>query len=608
MHLVPLVLAIPLTGAAILVLLSRSPGPQIGNAVAVAAAVASTGLCAYVLDLVLRGGMIVYWFGAWRPETHVGIGIDFAVDAAGATCALLASFIATLVIVYSAEYYKDSGPLFNVLLLVFLGAACACFYTGDLFDLFVFFELSNIAMFSLSAYKVRDATALDGALVFVITNSIAAFAILFGLTLLEGYTDQLNLATIGQYLAVHPQQPIAVGALALSTCGFFLRSGLVPFHFWFADAQSSAPSPVCVLFSAVTVEIRLYAFARVFWTVFSGVFHDLHALRIVLISFGSASAIFGAVMSFGAHHLKRLIAYVTIAHMGVALVAVGLLTAQGLAAGLLYAGAFSLAAATLIFSIGAVVHHFGIGDELDLWGRGREIPFVGALFLIGALCAAGLPCVGTFAGRALLFSAASSYAPAWIAAVALFVSALTGGALLKAVGSIWFGLGDPDPELTHAGKSDEQRANEESDQPEESGLGWHLLAPAAAMCAVALGAPLVPRLWRGVQFAANAFVDRGHYYAMTVYGHASPPIAVQPQSLPLSDSALFGLVALVGACALALASLYQRRLRRLHALSVNLAKLMEALERLHDGQIGDYVTWFVLGSALLGGMFFIAYK
>ena len=607
MHLVPLVLAIPLSGAALLVLLSHTPTQRLGNAAALTVAAATTALCAYVLVGVLQHGMLVYWMGAWSPEHHVGIGIDFAVDAVGASGALLTSFVGTLVILFSAQYYQDSGPLFNVLLLVFTGAACACFYTGDLFDLFVFLELSNIATFSLAAYKVRDSTALDGAFVFVIMQSVGAFAILFGLTLLEGYTDQLNMATIGQYLAVHPVQALGVAALTLAACGLFMRGAIVPFHFWLADAQSSAPSPVAVLFCAISVELGLYAFARVYWVVFSPLFEHSQALRASLVALGSASAVVGSIMAFGAHHLKRLIAHVTVAHMGIVLIAVGLLTAQGLAAGILYGLAFSLAAGTLLFAAGCMVHRFGTGDELDVWGRGKELPWMSAVFFVAALAAAGLPFVGTFAGRALLLAAAQPFAPGWISAVLVFTCALTGGALLKVTGGVWLGLGEPDAALTNAGKSDEQRAEDESDQPEDSDLRWHLIAAPVVLCACAAGVPYVPQLWSGVQRAADAFADRAYYYAMTVYGHAAPaPSAVH--ALDFRASAFCGGISLAAAVLLALASLYQKRVRRLHAAAVLLARPMEFLERLHDGKIGDYVTWFVAGTALLGGMFLISYK
>jgi multicomponent Na+:H+ antiporter subunit D len=605
MTLIPLPLAVPLAGAAVLTLFAPLLSTRAGNAIALAFGTATTGICAYVLLLTARAGTIVYWMGDWKPETHVGIGIDFAVDRIGAGGALLAAFVVTLALLYSIEYFKDSGPLFNVLLLVFMGAACACFYTGDIFDLFVFFELSNIALFSLAAYKVRDATALDGALVFVISSSVAAFAILFALTLLEGYTGQLNMATIGQYLTVHRSEALAVGALALCAAGFFVRAAQVPFHFWFADAQSSAPSPVCAMFSAVSVEIGLYAFARVYWETFGGAFGSSEALRIGLMAFGSASAIFGCVMCFGAHHLKRLIAYLTTAHMGVVLTGIGLLTSAGLAAALLYGVTFALAAASLVFCSGTIIHRFGTGDELEIWGCGKKLPLVSATFALAALAAAGIPAVGTYAGRALLLSAAGPFG-GWMSALLVFVASVTGGALLKAVGGMCLGLGDPDEDLTNARQSDRKRKKNESDQPEEQDVGWNLLLPAIVTCAAALAVPMIPQLWYGVQRACAFFIDRRNYYAMTVYGHAHGTGAAV-QGLAFGESAIWGSVAFAAAIALALASLYQRRVAWLHGVAVGLARPMDRLERLHDGKIGDYVNWVAFGSAVLGGMFLLGY-
>lgn len=236
------------------------------------------------------------------------------------------------------------------------------------------------------------------------------------------------------------------------------------------------------------------------------------------------------------------------------------------------------------------------------------MPFVMVLFLISSLDAAGLPAIGTYVGRAMLLSVPSSGTLVWIAAVTLFTASVTGGALLKAVGAVWLGLGEPDPELTHAKKSQEKRSEEESDQPESRELGWHLLLPPAILCAAASVVPMLPQTRSIASRAAMEFVDRAHYYAMTVYGHATAVSATVPNTPDFAASTVWGVLALIACCLLALASLYQRRMGRLHSLAVALSKPIEMFERLHDGQVGDYVTWFVLGSALLGGLLFVSYK
>ena len=156
------------------------------------------------------------------------------------------------------------------LMLIFLGAMAGFCLTGDLFNLFVFFELMSVAAYALTGYKIEEEQALMGAFNFAITNSVGAFLVLTGIGLLYGRTGALNLAQIGQAWRPARRTAWSIAALTLITSGFGVKAALVPFHFWLADAHAVAPTPVCVLFSGVMVELGLYAVARVYWTVFAG--------------------------------------------------------------------------------------------------------------------------------------------------------------------------------------------------------------------------------------------------------------------------------------------------------------------------------------------------
>src|SRR4029079_6821014 len=112
---------------------------------------------------------------------------------------------------------------------------------------------------------------LQGAINFAVTNTLGAYCVLIGIGLFYGRTGALNLAQIGQALAGHKPDGLVVVAFALVACGFLVKGAIVPFHFWLADAHAVAPTPVCVLFSRVMVELGLYGVARVYWTAFEGV-------------------------------------------------------------------------------------------------------------------------------------------------------------------------------------------------------------------------------------------------------------------------------------------------------------------------------------------------
>lgn len=128
--------------------------------------------------------------------------------------ARLAAFLVTASLVYTWHFFDTIGNLFHVLMLVFLGAMIGFCLTGDLFTLFVFFELMSVAAFSLAGYKIEEEGSLQGALNFAITNSIGAFLILSGIALLYGRTGALNLAQIGESLAGAPADGLVITALS----------------------------------------------------------------------------------------------------------------------------------------------------------------------------------------------------------------------------------------------------------------------------------------------------------------------------------------------------------------------------------------------------------
>ena len=141
---------------------------------------------------------IVYWFGGWQPRQGMALGIGFVIDPFGAGLALLAAAWSSPALVFSWRYFDEVGALYSALMLIFLGAMAGFCLTGDLFNMFVFFELMSVTAYALTAYKIEEEQALMGAFNFAITNSVGAFLVLVGIGLLYGRTGALNLAQLGQ--------------------------------------------------------------------------------------------------------------------------------------------------------------------------------------------------------------------------------------------------------------------------------------------------------------------------------------------------------------------------------------------------------------------------
>jgi multicomponent Na+:H+ antiporter subunit D len=596
--LAPLAVAIPLLAAAVLVATAAVVPRIVIDLLACAAALACVVLCALVLDDA-SDGLLVQWFGGWTPRGGEAIGISFTIDQAGAGLALFASVLFLAAFVVCWRHFVVSGPLFHALMLVFLAAMVGFSYTGDLFNLFVFFELLSVAAYALVAYDIEEEGPLPGALNFAITNSIGAFLILTGIALLYGRTGALNMAQIGTVLAGQPADGLVVVAFTLMAVGFFVKAAVVPFHFWLADAYSVAPTPVCMLLSAAMSELGLYAFARVYWTVFSGALGGEEALEAVLLGAGTLTALVGAVMCFGQSNLKRMIAFATVSHVGLFLIGIALLDAGGLSGTMFFVVADGLVKAALFVGIGSLQHLFGSVDELRLRGRGRALRVTGVLMAACALAMASLPPLGPWLGKALIDHAAREDGAGWVIVVFAIASAITGAAVLRATARVFVGVGPrEDPAIVGAPAPDEADPELRYSHKRVPGT---IMVPALLLAAAGLGLSLVPGLRDSFLNAGAPFVDRAGYAAAVLHGHALRGGGAAAFSPGLSD-VLVGLATAAGACGLAWLSLAPPR-SGLHRVGVATGRAIGWLRPLHSGYVGDYVTWLVTGAAVFGGLF-----
>ena len=370
--------------------------------IAIAVALATTALT-LILMAASAGRPMIYWFSGWRPSAGMVIGIDYAVGPLGAGMASLAGVLASAALVYCWRYFDSARGRHHALILIFLAASVDFCLTGDLFNLFVAFELVAVTAFALTGYNAGHPAPLQGAINFAVTNSLGGMTVLMGMGFLYARTGSLNLAQIGQALAGRHPDGLIVVAFALLTGGFLVKAAVVPFHFWLPDAYGSAPIPVCVLFAGVMSELGLFAVIRVWDTVFSGLAGGSGPrMRAVLLGLGILTAVVGAVMALAQVHLKRMLAFVTMSHLGIYLIGVGLLTPLGLAGASLLVIGDGLAKSALFLGVGVVQHQRASVSETKLRGRGRGLAVTGVTIVLGALVLADLPPFVSSAGHALL--------------------------------------------------------------------------------------------------------------------------------------------------------------------------------------------------------------
>jgi multicomponent Na+:H+ antiporter subunit D len=566
---------------------------------------------ALFIDLFGRHWPVVTFLGGWEPRHGVSLGIAMAYDPLSAGLALLAAILVCAALLFGWRYFESTGPLFHVMVLVFGGAMAGFCLSGDLFNLFVFFELMSVAAYALTAYRVEERGPLQGALTFAVSNTIGAVFILFGIALLYARTGALNLAQIGEALSHGSADGLVVTAFACLSIGFMVKASVVPFHFWLADAYTVAPTPACVIFSGVMSDLGIYAIARIYWSTFSGPLGP-HAegITIVLVVLGAITALWGAVLCLGQHHLKRMLAFVTTSEIGLALIGVGLLTPEGVAAAGLLALADGLLRSGLFVSVGAVIHRCGSANELRLQRLGRVLPWpLGAIFIAGVLGLLGTPFLGAFAGKRLLDHAVIDDGRGWLVAVILVATVLVGAALLRAGGRVFLGWGPRSPEPHTLGLPADVEVDE--DERELAGASGYtppvMIATAGFLVALGLAVGLVPGFVDRILNAAERFTDRAAYAAAVLHNAVGPE--PNAPSVPVDAEAIVvAIAAVVAAVGIALAYLSPRRVSESIPAPVRrpVERSVLVLRRLHSGQAGDYVAWLTLGAAGVGVMMAVA--
>ncbi|MGA5820326.1 complex I subunit 5 family protein [Kitasatospora sp. NPDC094028] len=601
--LLPLAVAVPLLGAALVAVAGRwLPRPG-RDALATGCAAADVGCLALLWARTDPDGRAVSWLGGWRPHDGHSVGIVLVADRLGSGLALLAAVLVLAVLCYAWRYFDEPsgehGGMFPALLLLFQAGMCGFALTGDLFDAFVFFELMGAVAYALTGYRIEDPRPLQGALAFGLVNSAAAYLSLLGIGLLYARTGELGMAQIGAALderaaAGHGRDALVVVAFVLVLAGPLVKAATAPFHFWLPDAHAVAPSPVCMLLSGVMVELGVYGVARIHRVVFAGTggLPDA-AVRDTLLAAGVLTALVGAVMCWQQRHLKRMLAFSTVGHVGLFLVGAALLTPAGLAGSAVYVAGHAGAKAALFGLTGVLLDRYGSVDEHGLHGRARELRLPGLLFALGALALAGLPPFGTGLGKALSEDAAGRL-HGWLPAVFVLVSALTGGAVLRAGLRVFGGIGFPPREHPEVAAT-----TGEGEEPEirEAGrrLPTPMIAVPAALLAGCLLVGVVPGVGRALAAAAAAFTDRTGYLAATL-GRTAPAGAPAPDTDWTPSGFLLGLLSAALATTFALAAVRRDPTRGTGALY---RSTVLPLRRLHSGLLGDYVAWLAVGLAAL---------
>jgi multicomponent Na+:H+ antiporter subunit D len=466
--------------------------------------------------------------------------------------------------------------------------------TGDLFNLFVFFELMSTAAFALCGLKTAEPSPLQGAFNFAVTNTVAAFLVLTGIALLYSVTGALNMGQIGLALGAR-HDALVLFAFTIITCGFLTKAATVPFHLWLPDAHAVAPTPVCVLFSGIMVELGLYAVLRLRYIVFAHTF-DTHqsALSSILLAFGAATVVIGGLMCYAEHHLKRMLAFSTISHAGLMLVAFAIQGPLAVAAVFTYLLAHALVKSGLFFVSGIILHRLRSISEKMLFGRGVGLYWTAVLWFLGGAGLAAAPAFATSLGEAGASKAADQVGLHGVSFLFLFGGVMTCAAVWRVGMHTFFGWGDW-PLSDRSADVDELPETAEEDR----NIFWYHYGP-TALCILGAIAISLTRGWlAGLCNASETLVSQ-QAYLHTVYAGKAPLLTQATWTDAMHGAAVRGMVGLFLAAALACASVFRMKLPRKASLGTMLERGFDPLRALQSGHPGDYVAWLTVGLTTLG--------
>jgi len=393
-------------------------------------------------SLITTGdNLSVYKVGGWEPIDKVPIGIYMVMDGFNTIIVCIINSIGLLSALYSISYIKryTAGNYFYALFCLMIGGMNGVVLSGDLFNIFVFLEISVISSYALVAFGVEK-NELEASFKYQVLGGLASFLILFGIGFIYWKTKTLNIADIKEAFSNGYDRTYYLFVQILILSGFGLKAAIIPFHAWLPDAHSSAPSPISAMLSGVFIKaVGIYVILRLFFNMF--VVNE--GMAILITTLGTLSMVIGVFLAIGQWDFKRLLAYHSISQMGYVILSVGIgliLISRGskpeVAALAITGGIFHLInhaafKGLLFLNAGAIEYSTGTRNLKEMGGLARSMPVTSATSFIASMSISGVPPFNGFFSKLIIIIAAVMAKFYLLAALAVIVSIITLASFLK---------------------------------------------------------------------------------------------------------------------------------------------------------------------------------
>ena len=468
------------------------------RSLSVAGAVALLVASALLLARVLDEGPIAVAMGGWPAP----FGIALVADLLAAAMVVITGVVAVAVSVYGLA---DVGAAeervgYHTLLHALLAGVCGAFVTGDVFNLYVWFEVMLIASFGLLVLG-GNRSQLDGAVKYVVLNLIATVSFLIGVGLLYGATGTLNMAELRGAVHGLGDDTVVLVTAAMLLFAFAVKAALFPVFFWLPASYHTPAVTVSAVFSALLTKVGVYALLRVCTLIYD---LQMPAIQGLLIGVALLTMLTGVLGAAAQNDVRRILSFHIVSQIGYMILGLALFTPLALVGAIFYVIHHIVVKANLFLVGGVVAKLTGSEDLGRIGGLWRRSPWLAVLFLVPALSLAGIPPLSGFWAKLVIIQA-SLEAEAYLAAfVALLVGLLTVFSMSKIwLEAFWKAHPEPDHAATLALSPAERRA---------------LVGPIAALALVTVGIGLVPAPFYELASTAAAQLVDPKAYVRAVLG------------------------------------------------------------------------------------------
>ncbi|MBL27148.1 MAG: cation:proton antiporter [Rhodospirillaceae bacterium] len=413
---------LPLAGAPICAILGRR---WYGWLIATALCWATFAISVLLYVQVAENGPISYMLGNWMAPW----GIEYRLDRIGALVLIIVSGIAAVSAPFAfhsvhAEIPEDQHRYFYTAFLLAMTGLLGMAITGDVFNLFVFLEISSLSSYALISLG-RDRKALFASFQYLILGTIGATFIVIGIGLIYMMTGTLNMADLAVRLPAVAGNRVVDAGFVFILVGVAIKLAVFPLHLWLPNAYAYAPSVVSAFLAATATKVAAYMMFRFVFTVFGVEFSfDQMQLSWLLVPLALIAAVTGSLVAIFQDDLKRLLAYSSVAQIGYIVLGIGLATQDSVTAAVVHLFNHALMKGALFMALGAVMLRVGSVDINAIRGLGARMPLTMAAIVIGGLSLIGVPATVGFITKWYLVIAALETGWWEIAVIVLFSSLL----------------------------------------------------------------------------------------------------------------------------------------------------------------------------------------